>query len=143
MTTFPLCLADMANLTEDQVFDHIAENYAGEDSGFSYGCPSDAEKAALRAKLNDYELLIAYESVGSWGCDSSSWFLLRGRADGGLFTVQGSHCSCYGFEGQGDIESVDIAYLRSPSFYFPYGGYDDEAEQHKAAVKAALLSLTA
>ena len=141
MTDFPLCLADLAGMTAEQVFDHIAENYAGDVSGFDYGNPSQAEKDALRAKLTEYELLIAYESVGDYGCDSSSWFLLRRVEDGALFTIHGSHCSCYGFEGQADFEPTDMAYLLDDRFYLPAGGYDYDDEANTAAVKAALRAL--
>jgi hypothetical protein len=126
-----LALEDMKTLSEKQVKDHIADQFAGAEMQ-EYG--TDEEKAALRKTLNGFAVLVAYESVGSWGCDSSAWFLLRKKSDKTLHTISGSHCSCYGFEGQGEIEATDIAYLKSDKFYLPLGGYDDAPEANKEAV---------
>lgn len=142
MTDPYLPLADLAGLTSDAVKDHIAENYAGTESGFSCGSPSDDEKAALRARLNDFSVIVAYEHVGSWGCDSSSYFLLRGP-ERQLFEVRGGHCSCYGFEGQWDMEQVDISYLRSEQHYVGFGGYDGAADEHQRQINEVILSIEA
>ena len=88
----------------------------------------------INKEVEKYEILIAYESVGSWGCDSSSWFLLKEKATGKLFETHGSHCSCYGFEGQFEPEETTVEYLQSDKFYFYCGGYDDNGEQNKEAV---------
>lgn len=88
-----LYLADMKELNEDEIKAHIADEYAGSKSGFGYGEPGDAEKQALAEILKSYDIVVAYESVGSWGCDSSSWFLLRNKATGEYFEFSGSHCS--------------------------------------------------
>ena len=85
--------------------------------------------------LDDYNILIAYESVGSWGCDSSSFFLLQKKSSGRLFEVHGSHCSCYGFEGQWTPEKTTKKYLKSDKFYFSCGGYDSDDERNKQAVQ--------
>lgn len=77
-------------------------------------------------ELNRFDILIAYKHVGSWGCDSSAWFLLREKASGKLFENSGGHCSCYGFEGQFEPGETSKAYLVSDKFYFSHGGYDDE-----------------
>ena len=37
--------------------------------------------------------------------------------DNELFEVNGSHCSCYGLEGQWDPESTVIAAIRKRNFY--------------------------
>ena len=88
--------------------EHLAENYSGDKSGFDYGdiCEADIEKA--NDLLKNMEVLVAYESVGSWGCDSSSFFLLKDKTSGKMFEVHGGHCSCFGFEGQLQLEETTI-----------------------------------
>lgn len=137
-----LTLEDMKHLSEKEVKDHIANEYAGSVSGFDYGNPSDSEKAELASKLEQFNILVAYESVGSWGCDSSSWFLLRHKERDTLHIISGGHCSCFGFEGQGQIEDTDIEYLKSDRFYFPCGGYDESRDENEKSVKAAIAALS-
>ena len=120
-----LFLADLSDMSEDQIKEHIAANYAGSVSGFACGSPSAEEQDALRASLIDFNILVAYESVGDYGCDSSSWFLIRNRTTGTLFESHGGHCSCYGFEGQWAPEEVTVDHILSDKFYMPVGGYDD------------------
>lgn len=142
MTDPYLPLVDLAGLTPDAVKDHIAENYAGTESGFSYCSPRTDEKAALRARLNDFSIIVAYEHVGDYGCDSSSYFLLRDRKRK-LFEVRGGHCSCYGFEGQWDMEQADISYLRSEKHYVGFGGYDGAANEHQRQINEVILQIEA
>lgn len=140
MTNY-LYLGDLAGKSESEVKDHIAENYAGDVSGFDYGNPTDAEKSALRTELENFDILVAYESVGDFGYDSASYFLVRDRSSKALHEVRGGHCSCYGFEGQWSLEEVQRDYLRSDKFYLGSGGYGDSAVAHTAAVKAFLKTL--
>lgn len=84
-------------------------------------------------ELKGFKLLIAYESVGSWGCDSSAWFLLRKGKQ--LFEVSGSHCSCMGFEDQFSPEPTTKQYLKSDNFSFCRGGYDSNPDGNLAAIK--------
>jgi hypothetical protein len=74
--------------------------------------------------VDRFEVLVAYQSVGDYGCDSSAWFLLREKSTGRLFEACGSHCSCYGFEGQFEPEQTTVTYLKSDKFSFGLGGYD-------------------
>jgi len=127
-----LYLEDLKDLNEDGIKDHLAEEYAGKDSGFDYGEPTDEEKSDLRHLLNDYSVLIAYEHVGSWGCDSSSYFLLEKAGE--YFEVHGSHCSCFQFEGQFDLELTTKEYLLSDRFVFYGGGYDDNESENKLSI---------
>lgn len=92
------------------------------------------EYQATKQQAAKYEILVAYESVGSWGCDSSSYFLLRDKADGKLYEVRGSHCSCYGFEGQFEPEEATLEYLKSDKFHFHCGGYDENETTNQKAV---------
>lgn len=71
-----LFLADLADMTEEEIKRHLISEY---------GAPQVA--------LDKLDILIAYESVGRWGCDSSSFFLVQDKATKDLFEVHGSHCS--------------------------------------------------
>lgn len=116
-----LTLADLKNQTQEQLRAHILNSYEDEVA-------------------ENLTFLIAYESVGSWGCDSSSWFLLTDDK-GELYEVHGSHCSCYGFEGQWKPEKTTKEYLKSDKFYFSCGGYDNEELKNKEAVQKYLKEL--
>ncbi|KKN63679.1 hypothetical protein LCGC14_0499080 [marine sediment metagenome] len=105
-----LALEDLAGADETLVRDHIV-------------CEFEIEEK----ELDGFEVLIAYESCGSWGCDSSNWFLLR--KDGQLYENHGSHCSCNGFEEQWAPEETSVDYLLSEKFYFPSGGYDTNGNE--------------
>lgn len=119
-----LYLEDLSGLTQDEVKQHIVS---------SYEYPVE--------KLENYDILVAYESVGSWGCDSSSWFLIKDKTTGELYETHGSHCSCYGFEGQFEPEHTTLEYLQSDKFYFCCGGYDDNEKSNYQAVKDYLKGL--
>lgn len=120
-----LMLEDHSDVTSvSEIFDHLEGSW----------CVSKDELSGLR-------LLVAYESVGSWGCDSSGWYLFRRETDGQLLEVHGSHCSCYGFEGQFSPEETSLEYIMSDKFYFPYGGYDESGGTHKDRVKEFLSGL--
>lgn len=111
-----LALEDLEGQDEAQVRDHIV-------------CAFEIEEK----ELDGFEVLIAYESVGSWGCDSSNWFLLR--KGGLLYENHGGHCSCNGFEGQWAPEETSCDYLQSDKFYFPTGGYDNDTSGNEEAVE--------
>lgn len=66
---------------------------------------------------------------------------MQHKETGNYFTVTGSHCSCYGFEGQFDLEEAPIEYLKSDQFYMGCGGYDDDADDHQNKVKEYLRQL--
>lgn len=56
------------------------------------------------AGLNGCEVLLAYYSAE--GYEGTAFVLFR--RDGELYEVHGSHCSCYGLEGQWEPEVVDL-----------------------------------
>jgi hypothetical protein len=138
-TMHMLGLADMENFTESQVKDYIASNFAGAREA-SY--PTDGDVLKLRRELNKYKVLVAYVSVGAHGCDSSAWFLLLDKKKNTLSEIYGSHCSCYGFEGQWDSgpEETTAEFLMSKGFFF-CGGYDDDCEVNKAKVSEFLQGM--
>lgn len=129
-----ITLEDLKDKTEQEIIQHLASEYSGDKSGFDYGeiCETDIEKA--KNILKDMAVLVAYESVGSWGCDSSSFFLLKHKQTGKLYEVHGSHC--YGFEGQLDLEETSVEELKlrvvNGGNVFSCGGYDaNETENQK------------
>lgn len=122
----PLFLADFEGDTEDQ----IRAELTGE---FGYRAPKEL--------VDRFDILIAYQSVGSWGCDSSSFFLLRDRNTGELFENHAGHCSCYGFEDQFMPEPTTLAYLRSDKFSFSCGGYDYAENANRKAVREFISRL--
>ena len=140
-----LALEDLKDYSEQQVLKHLAENYSGEKSGFDYGeiTNSDIEKA--NELLKNMEVLVAYQSVGNWGCDSSAFYLLKDKNSGKLFEVHGSHCSCYGFEGQLNLEETTVEALKfrvnNAKYIFSTGGYDDNDSENKQKVSDFVLSL--
>ncbi len=136
-----LFLEDLKELDEAGVKAHIAEEYAGDNSGFDYGELDANDKAAVAKTLEDYNVVIAYESVGSWGCDSSSYFLLQHKETGVYQEFSGSHCSCYGFEGQFDLQEATLEYLKSDKFHLYCGGYDDNETENQKAVKEFICAL--
>lgn len=117
-----IALEDLKKMSEDEVKDHIAEEYA----------ESEAGKGGLRAELNKFNIYLAYESV-------SSFFLLIGE-DGKLWENHGSHCSCYGFEGQWCPEETTKEALSVRKF-FCLGGYDSDEEGNTRAIEDAIRAL--
>lgn len=85
--------------------------------------------------LKGFTVLVAYESVGSWGCDSSNYFLLRDRTTKKLWENSGSHCSCNGFEQQWEPQEVELSYLKSEQFYVSTGGYDSDRDGNRQTIK--------
>src|SRR5579864_9387612 len=76
------------------------------------------------------EILLA--SYGSWSYDGDAFVLFRRHIKGEktrLFEVNGSHCSCYGLEGQWEPEETTIQALR---FRMKNGRFGQD-EYHKFA----------
>jgi hypothetical protein len=143
-----LAIEDLLGKTEAEVKQHIADQYAEQ--------PYDAESAkVVYDQLDKLDVLIAYESVGSWGCDSTSFFVFRNKENGTLYEMHGSHCSCYGFEGQFKLEETTIEALKSrvenarsrdqdeedEHSIFCVGGYDNDATNNARAVNNYINSL--
>jgi len=117
-----LYLEDLAGKTETEIKAHLVKEYTA---------PKD--------EIKKYKIIVAYESVGNWGCDSSSFFLLQNKETGKYFEIHGSHCSCYGFENQFNPEKTTLKYLKSEKFFFYTGGYDDNQDSNQESVKQFLL----
>lgn len=117
-----LLLADLINYSKKDIYNHLINEY-----GAFFSSAKEME--------DSYDILIAYESVGDYGCDSSSYFLLKNKQDNQLYEIHGSHCSCNGFEDQFNLTLVTADYLKSDKFYFYTGGYDDFSKQNTSLVK--------
>jgi hypothetical protein len=113
-----LFLEDLADTDLSQLKVHLLEEYK-----------------ATENQLKGITILVAYESVGSWGCDSSSFFLFR--QGGKLWEVHGSHCSCYGFEDQWLPEETSLVALKDRAEkgnVFYCGGYDNNSTVNQKLV---------
>lgn len=132
-----LALEDLKAFTEAQVKDHIAKEYG------NGGIERDGVDVGVAGKLEPLSILLAYESVGSWGCDSSSFFLFK-DSSGRLYELHGSHCSCYGFENQFTLEetTIEALRLREEKGHFFTGGYDEDKENNELKVKELINELT-
>jgi hypothetical protein len=122
-----LYVEDLKDLNEDDIKGHIATDYEYD-----------------RNELDKYKFIIAYESVGSWGCDSSSFFLFKEKKSGTLFEVHGSHCSCYGFEGQFEPEETSLVALKDRAekgSVFSCGGYDNNPTDNEQQIKEFVLGM--
>lgn len=128
-----LALEDFAGLSEHAVKAKIAEDFE---------IPSEA--------LDGIRILVAYMSVGSWGCDSAAFIVFE--QDGLLYEVNGSHCSCYGFGSSGHsgdghtqwqpepVGTVE-AILKRDSWALAAGGYDSDREGNATAIKQHLMQM--
>jgi hypothetical protein len=117
--TKTLTLADLTDKSIDDLHAHILEEYGADSTKFN--------------------IVIAYESVGGFGCDSASYWLLERY--GKWYEVHGSHCSCHGFEGQFEPKPVSPAYLRSKHWSISCGSYDDEWTSNFGAIKSRIGSI--
>lgn len=59
-------------------------------------------------EMEGVKILLAWYGYGDY--DGSTFVLFE--RDGKLYEVNGSHCSCYGLEGQWDPEETAVAELR-------------------------------
>ena len=128
-----LALEDLKGMTEFEVKKHLELGYSGE--GISVAKVANA--------LDGLDVLIAYESVGSWGCDSTSFYLFKDNK-GKLYELHGSHCSCYGFEGQFRLEESNTEALKTRAKgknygLFSTGGYDDNSDSNVDEAKKYIL----
>ena len=138
-----LTLADLTDWSEADIKSHLVRDWSGEEPSGSYegGRQTPETTTNAEAWLETAEVLVAYESVGDYGCDSSGFYLFR--RDGKLYEVHGGHCSCYGFEGQFCPEETSLAYLQSDKFRLDVGGYDSESVANAEKVKAFVMALSA
>lgn len=72
-----------------------------------------------------FEVMHAYYSDEDYS--GSAFVILRSRADGGLWEVHGSHCSCHGLEDQWDPEPTELKALLSRHEAQPLPGMDEDS----------------
>ena len=118
-----LYLADLKDFTEEEIKQHLVSEYAYWNDGGEESC---------RKRIDTLDIVIAYESVGDY--DSIGWFLFKDTQTGELFELHGSHCSCYGFEDQFDLEETSIEYLTSDRFLFCAGWDDEQCTENELAI---------
>jgi hypothetical protein len=127
-----LFLANLAEWTNEKVLNHLATEYAGTPSeNYTYGETTEQDIKEAAELLKDKTVLIAYESDYDYG--ATSFFLLQDQ-QGKLYEVHGSHCSCFGFEGQLDLEETTMKALK---FRLENDGVlfycdEDDNEDHEA-----------
>jgi hypothetical protein len=85
---------------------------------------------------DDVEILIAWYGYGSY-CGNS--FVLY-RIGEQLYEVNGSHCSCFGLEGQWEPEETTLAALRHRAANGGFG-FDDEFVRDSAGAGEAKQKL--
>lgn len=118
-----LALADLKGMKQDALRQHVKQSYE------------------YAGNLDHCTFWIAYESVGSWGRDSTSFFVFYNEEDGKLYENHGSHCSCNGFERQWAPEETSIEYLTSDKFMFYSGGYDEDRDENEDAILGFIRKL--
>lgn len=97
----------------------------------------DMDAALASDDYKDAEILLAdYEAEGYEG----DAFVLFKR-DGKLWEVNGSHCSCYGLEGQWNPEEVTAEVLRQRLERATYGRFHDD-QDFRAALNEVLTGST-
>ena len=139
-----LVLGDLRIMSEIGILLHLAENYSGDTSKFDYGKITVDDITKAKERLEDMRVILAYESVGKWGCDSTSFFLLEDKKTGIMYEIHGDHNSCYGFEGQLDLEETDIDSLQyrinnGGNMLYP-GRYDDNAILNSKAADEFIMA---
>jgi len=142
-----LAIEDLLGKTEAEVKGHLVHQYSEYNTAEDMKFVSD--------QLEKFDVLIAYESVGSWGCDSTSFFVFKDKETGTLYEMHGSHCSCYGFEGQFGLEQTTIEALKSrvenarsrnqdeddEHAIFSIGGYDSDSINNARVINNYINSL--
>ena len=144
-----IALADLSSFSESEIIEHLVNNYSrttdsSDDEYYNYAYESDINelyKEESSKKLDGMSVILAYESVAGSGEYAESFFLLKRNSDGVLFEVHGSHCSCYGFEGQLDLEETIPAALRCRAINGHLLGGFDEFEKDEKIIKDHILSL--
>ena len=134
-----IALADLSSFSESEIIEHLVNNYsrtADSSNDEYYNHKEESSK-----KLDGMSVILAYESVADSGEYAESFFLLKRNSDGALFEVHGSHCSCYGFEGQLDLEETNSVALRYRAINGHLLGGFDEFEKDEEIIKDYILLL--
>lgn len=104
-----------------------------------FGCWSCNEDVAhdFQVEVKDLgNVLMAWYGQGDY--EGGAFVLFE--ADGKLYEVHGSHCSCYGLEGQWDPEETNVealTHVLNEGYQFSY--YDD-GDAARAALEQFLVN---
>lgn len=96
----PVYLADFRNREQ------VLEQFAPKDS-FAFD-DNESNKSMFKKKHKNIRILFAFYSYEDY---TGKAFVLF-ENDGKLYEVHGSHCSCFGLEGQWEPEEVDLNALK-------------------------------
>lgn len=109
-----------------------ADDIADEFSGRSWGLGGDT--VYPKPDLSNTEIAVAVYDGN--GYSMNTFILFRNTEDGAWYEVNGSHCSCYGLEGQWEPELVDPkAILIREKFVWTFGGDETLNDQIKSIVR--------
>lgn len=98
---------------------------------------SDLENE-FNIKLTDEKILFAYYSDEDYSGEAFILFLKGGK----LYEVNGSHCSCYGLEGQWEPEEVVLDELIHRTKKGYVCGYDHKSEDNELSKTLEYLKQT-
>jgi hypothetical protein len=105
-----LTFHELENYTHDEILEHIKDEWE-----------------ATSEQLDGVKIIVAaVEDITGYE-QSASFVFEKG---GLLYLVNGSHCSCHGFEGQWEPDELALDYLHSKHFYLQ-GLNSEEEEQAK------------
>jgi hypothetical protein len=113
----------------------VASNYAGEHYGDTGPKAKDYQKI-----LDELNASIVHAAWYGYGGYEGSSFVLYTNADGKLKEVNGSHCSCFGLEGQWRPEDTtweSLAHIieKGQKFTGDYDGYKGKKDLNKAIIQ--------
>jgi hypothetical protein len=114
-----LALEDYEGQSEMEVIRDIVQQYSDSTRDYRKDKENLHNMNETALIMQNYNVLVAYENAE--GYESSSWFLFKHKETGTLMEMSGSHCSCYGFEGQFELEPTTLEYLKSDKFNHFYG----------------------
>ena len=134
-----IALADLSSFSESEIIEHLVNNYSRTADSSDDEYYNHKEESSKR--LDGMSVILAYESVADSGEYAESFFLLKRNSDGVLFEVHGSHCSCYGFEGQLDLEETNSVALKYRAINGHLLGGFDEFEKEEKIIKDYILLL--
>lgn len=86
---------------------YIDEFKCNQDIVDQFCLGDDEQREQVLNLLNSSEVLLAWYGGGAW--DGQAMVVYK--SEGKLYEVNGSHCSCYGLEGQWDPEETSYKAL--------------------------------
>lgn len=106
------------------------DEYAAEVSPYPNAKLWSTYKNEMKHALEEWEPIhILFASYGYENYSGDAWVLFE--RDGELFEVNGSHCSCYGLEGQWDPEIVTLPVLEQRLLKGTFGEDDYSGNEFK------------